>query len=123
MGTHPIFESDFDCLSESHSAMDLTDSRVKNSEKLEICRKFFFAGIAMLPWLWLINGVWFFREAFFKEPFEEQVSIRRYVMYSIIGATVWIAGLTAWNCIYQQRRSMWGELGDNLSAYIPVGIP
>ena len=45
----------------------------------------------------------------------------RYVMLSIIGATIWAAGITAWNCIFQMKRLEWGELGDNLSAYIPTG--
>ena len=45
----------------------------------------------------------------------------RYVMFSIIGATIWIAGITAWNCIFQMNREAWGILGDNLSAYIPTG--
>ena len=57
--------------------MDLNNPNVKNSEKLAICKKNFFIGFAFLPWLWFINGVWFFREAFFKEPFEEQKTIRR----------------------------------------------
>merc|ERR1712127_480623 len=122
MGTHPIFESDFDCLTEK-LGMDLSDPKVKISDKLAIYRKFFFGGFAFLPWLWLVNGVWFFREAYFKEPFDEQIRIRKYVMYSIIGATVWIAGLTAWNCVFQMNRASWGATGDVLSAYIPVGIP
>jgi len=42
-------------------------------------------------------------------------------MLSIIGATIWAAGITAWNCIFQMKRLEWGELGDNLSAYIPTG--
>jgi len=57
--------------------MDLSDPKVKNSDKLAICRKFFFGGFAFLPWLWLVNGVWFFREAYFKEPFDEQIRIRK----------------------------------------------
>lgn len=117
--------------------MDLSSPRVKNEEKLAICKKNFFMGLALLPWLWFINGVWFFREAFFKEPFDQQPMIRRfeilsnsldppyffirYVMLSIIGATIWAAGITAWNCIFQMKRLEWGELGDNLSAYIPTG--
>jgi presenilin enhancer 2 len=36
-------------------------------------------------------------------------------MYSIIGATVWIAGLTAWNCVFQMNRASWGATGDVLS--------
>ena len=64
--------------------MDLSSPRVKNEEKLAICKKNFFMGLALLPWLWFINGVWFFREAFFKEPFDQQPMIRRYQILSNI---------------------------------------
>ena len=62
--------------------MDLSSPRVKNEEKLAICKKNFFMGLALLPWLWFINGVWFFREAFFKEPFDQQPMIRRFEILS-----------------------------------------
>ena len=42
-------------------------------------------------------------------------------MLSIIGATIWIAGVTAWNCVYQMNREAWGIVGEQLSAFIPTG--
>jgi len=33
-------------------------------------------GFALLPFLWLINSVWFFRDAFLAEAFDEQKRIR-----------------------------------------------
>ena len=64
--------------------MDLSSPRVKNEEKLAICKKNFFMGLALLPWLWFINGVWFFREAFFKEPFDQQPMIRRFEITQMV---------------------------------------
>jgi len=36
----------------------------------------FLGGFALLPFLWLINSVWFFRDAFLAEAFDEQKRIR-----------------------------------------------
>lgn len=33
-------------------------------------------GFALLPFLWLVNVVWFFREAFIKPTYAEQLQIR-----------------------------------------------
>ncbi len=38
---------------------------------------FFSGGFAFLPFLWAINSVWFFKEAFVKEQYEQQRQIRR----------------------------------------------
>ena len=37
----------------------------------------FSVGFAFLPFVWLINTVWFFGEAFKKPVYEEQVAIKR----------------------------------------------
>lgn len=36
----------------------------------------FSGGFALLPFLWLVNVVWFFREAFFKPAYTEQLQIK-----------------------------------------------
>ncbi|NXK93686.1 PEN2 secretase, partial [Formicarius rufipectus] len=51
--------------------------RVSNEEKLELCRKYFRGGFLLLPFLWVVNVVWFFREAFVAPPFGEQPQIKR----------------------------------------------
>ncbi|KAJ0066048.1 hypothetical protein NL108_001273, partial [Boleophthalmus pectinirostris] len=33
-------------------------------------------GFALLPFLWLVNVIWFFKEAFLKPSFTEQVQIK-----------------------------------------------
>ncbi|XP_078286406.1 gamma-secretase subunit PEN-2 [Rhinoraja longicauda] len=52
--------------------------RVSNEEKLNLCRKYYLGGFALLPFLWLVNSVWFFREAFTKPQFNEQVQIKKF---------------------------------------------
>ncbi|XP_032082961.1 gamma-secretase subunit PEN-2 [Thamnophis elegans] len=97
--------------------------RVSNEEKLNLCRKYYLGGFALLPFLWLVNVIWFFREAFLAPTYTEQLQIKRYVQRSALGLLFWAIVLTTWSCIFQARRAEWGELGDYLSFTIPLGIP
>ena len=101
--------------------MDLR--KVPDEEKLNLCRKYFYGGFAFLPFLWFINCVWFFRDAFIREQFEEQKTLQKFVIRSAVGAVVWTAGLAAWITIYQINRASWGEIGDKISFIIPLGKP
>lgn len=101
--------------------MDL--QKVPNDEKLKLCRNYFYFGFAFLPFLWLVNTVWFVRDAFFKDEFEEQKELRKYVIRSGIGTCLWTIGIVTWISIYQLNRADWGELGDKLSFLIPLGRP
>ncbi|XP_041470853.1 gamma-secretase subunit PEN-2-like [Lytechinus pictus] len=98
-------------------------SKVSDEEKLSLCRKYFIGGIFALPFLWLVNTVWFFREAFFRSAFEQQKKIRTYVTWSLVGCLVWTTALIAWITVYQVKRAEWGETGDRLSFIIPRGRP
>ncbi|XP_075235777.1 presenilin enhancer, gamma-secretase subunit [Lycorma delicatula] len=100
--------------------MDL--SRMKNDHKLYLCKWYFRAGFAILPFVWLVNAIWFFEEAFRKPPYEEQKDIKKYVTFSGIGATIWIIAIAVWVYTYQTHRAEWGEFGDSLSFIIPTGI-
>ncbi|XP_073511677.1 gamma-secretase subunit PEN-2 [Phyllobates terribilis] len=97
--------------------------RVPNEEKLQLCRKYYLGGFALLPFLWLVNVTWFFKEAFFKPAYTEQPQIQSYVKRSAFGLFVWMAILTTWISIYQTHRASWGATGDYLSFTIPLGIP
>uniref|UniRef100_V5HEH8 Gamma-secretase subunit PEN-2 n=1 Tax=Ixodes ricinus TaxID=34613 RepID=V5HEH8_IXORI len=50
--------------------MDL--AKVKDDEKLRLCRWYYRGGFFILPFLWFVNAVWFFKEAFVRPPFDEQ---------------------------------------------------
>jgi hypothetical protein len=45
-------------------------------ERLNICRKYYLGGFLFLPLLWLINAIWFYKQAFHVEPFVQQAQIR-----------------------------------------------
>ncbi|XP_065172242.1 gamma-secretase subunit pen-2 [Atheta coriaria] len=99
--------------------MDL--SKQTNDKKLHLCRWYFKVGFALLPFVWAVNAVWFFCEAFQKPEYPEQKQIRQYVIYSASGALVWLVGLVTWVIIFQTHRVEWGEFADNISFIIPLG--
>jgi len=101
--------------------MDL--ERLSNEDKLALCKKYFFMGFALLPFMWAVNAVWFLREAFLKPPFAEQRTLRNYVVASGCGAAAWLAAVVAWVWVFTTHRLAWGELGDDLSFVIPKGVP
>lgn len=105
----------------SSAAMNL--ERVSNEEKLNLCRKYYLGGFAFLPFLWLVNIFWFFREAFLAPAYTEQSQIKGYVWRSAVGFLFWVIVLTTWITIFQIYRPRWGALGDYLSFTIPLGTP
>uniref|UniRef100_A0A8C3UAX0 Gamma-secretase subunit PEN-2 n=1 Tax=Catharus ustulatus TaxID=91951 RepID=A0A8C3UAX0_CATUS len=91
--------------------------RVSNEEKLELCRKYYLGGFLLLPFLWLVNVVWF-------SLYLSQVChLSRYVIRSAVGAALWGLGLGVWVGLFQTRRNQWGALGDALSFTQPMGEP
>ncbi|CAG2175445.1 unnamed protein product, partial [Oppiella nova] len=92
---------------------------------LSLCRKYFYIGFLCLPFLWVVNSVWFFRSAFMgaPDPSSDRKPIQRYVIYSMIGSLVWIVALVAWITTFQLKRAEWEATGDYLSFNIPRGIP
>ncbi|RVE52238.1 hypothetical protein evm_003157 [Chilo suppressalis] len=99
--------------------MDL--NRLPNEKKLQLCRWYFKVGCMFLPFVWAVNAIWFFKEAFIKSPFEEQKQIKKYVLMSAGGALVWATALIVWVTIFQLRRASWGATGDALSFIVPLG--
>ena len=102
--------------------MDLSSAKVSDTDKLQLCRKYFYLGFAFLPFLWAINAVWFFKEAFVRKPeFPEQAEIKRMVIMSGIGSVICLTALICWMSVFIHNRAEWGELGDRLSFNIPTG--
>ena len=99
--------------------MDL--SKATDEEKLKLSRKYFYGGFFLLPFLWLVLSVWFFKEAFVKK--NSSATIRRYVGGAMIGVLVWTTALVMWTCVYQTQRPHWGAFGDYISLIAPVGRP
>lgn len=96
--------------------------KVDNEEKLKLCRKYFIGGFLALPFLWFVNVVWFYKYAFINSPFPQQPEIKKYVIRSGVGASIWIMALVAWNVVFQINRAGWGAMGDMISFNIPSGM-
>ncbi|XP_055686727.1 gamma-secretase subunit pen-2 [Lutzomyia longipalpis] len=95
--------------------------RVTNDRKLYLCRWYFRAGFALLPFVWAINTIWFFSEAFRKPAYEEQAQIKKYVTYSALGSFIWLIVIILWVTTFQMHRAEWGEFADRISFIIPLG--
>ncbi|XP_049839877.1 gamma-secretase subunit pen-2 isoform X1 [Schistocerca gregaria] len=80
-------------------------------------------GFAFLPFLWCINAIWFFPEAFKRPEYEEQKPIKKYVILSAIGAIIWTIILVSWIVMFQTHRAEWGATADYMSFIIPTGVP
>lgn len=100
--------------------MDL--GKMKDDQKLSLCRWYYRGGYFLLPFLWVVNAIWFFNEAFRKAAYEEQPQIRSYVIKSAIGAVVWTTVFVAWVTVFQLHRAEWGASADYMSFIIPTGI-
>lgn len=92
--------------------------KVKEEEKVAISRKYFIGGFFFLPLLWIVNAVWFVREAFKKNGNRK---IRKYVMGSMLGTIFWIAIVVLWTTVYQTQRSKWVPFADYISLTLPYG--
>lgn len=89
-------------------------------------------GFAFLPFLWLVNFIWFFKYAFGSSnsllnesgtshsPIKHQ--LKRYVILSGAGSLVWAVGLSVWNIYFQTNRASL-SWGDDLSFILPIGRP
>ncbi|CAF2092930.1 unnamed protein product, partial [Rotaria magnacalcarata] len=54
---------------------------------------------------WIINAIWFYKQAFKVEPYRQQAEIRKYVIRSAIGTFIWIIIIVSWNIIFQLLRT------------------
>lgn len=93
-------------------------NKVKEEERIVICRKYFVGGFFFLPFLWLVNSIWFFKAAFKKNG---NHVLRKYVAGSMLGFIVWLAVITTWICVYLTQRPNWGAFGDYISLNLPYG--
>ena len=92
-------------------------------EKLKICRKYFIIGCFALPFVWFVNVLWFFRDAFLRRNPPPPPKLRTYVGGSMIGFLIWLSVLIIWTCVYQTQRVNWGSAGIKISFVLPSGIP
>uniref|UniRef100_A0ABD2XF47 Gamma-secretase subunit PEN-2 n=1 Tax=Trichogramma kaykai TaxID=54128 RepID=A0ABD2XF47_9HYME len=101
--------------------MDLT--KLPNERKLYLCKWYFYAGFALLPFLWAVNAIWFFKQAFIVPAYEEQKLIKKYVIFSGIGAILSASLYISWIVVFQTQRTHWGEFADSITYLYPAGSP
>ncbi|XP_076325706.1 presenilin enhancer, gamma-secretase subunit isoform X3 [Tachypleus tridentatus] len=53
---------------------------MKDEDKLNLCRWYYKGGFCFLPFLWFLNSVWFFSEAFRRPHFEQQKEIKSFMV-------------------------------------------
>ncbi|VDN04682.1 unnamed protein product [Thelazia callipaeda] len=99
--------------------MDL--KKMSDADKVTLCKRYFYIGFALLPLVWIVNAVWFFKCAFYEKPSLTQKVIRQYVIYSMVGASLWIIVLTVWEIFFQFERAKGLEWTDRISFVFPVG--
>lgn len=79
-------------------------TNIRMDEKLIICRKYYLAGFFVLPLFWLVNFIWYYKDAYQTEPFDEQPEFKRYVVRSGIGFIFWTVLITIWVLYFQTQR-------------------
>lgn len=96
-------------------------NNLSDKERLRICRIYYLAGFLFLPFLWIVNFVWFFRQVFMRKAYPEQAEMKQYLIRSAIGSMVWFVIIVSWNIIFQIHRIEWEAVGDYLTFVIPRG--
>ncbi len=57
--------------------------KLSDKDKLDLCRKYYLAGFFFLPFMWIVNFVWFFSNAFKRNSFAEQAQMKKCNLYII----------------------------------------
>ena len=60
--------------------MNMDSAKVTSEEKVDLCKKYFYVGCLFLPFVWGVNAVWFYKEAFLKPQFPGQSTIKKLVI-------------------------------------------
>ncbi|EGC31256.1 hypothetical protein DICPUDRAFT_40183 [Dictyostelium purpureum] len=83
---------------------------------INIAKKLWFIGFFFLPWVWLINILYFV-------PHRNNLNdkVKWYLKFSLIGFFAYSTIFMAWMGIYLVNRNKWGAFGDNISITIPFG--
>eukprot|EP01117_Protostelium_nocturnum_P009125 TRINITY_DN3268_c0_g1_i2.p2 TRINITY_DN3268_c0_g1~~TRINITY_DN3268_c0_g1_i2.p2 ORF type:complete len:103 (+),score=31.87 TRINITY_DN3268_c0_g1_i2:154-462(+) len=97
------------------------DDNLNIEKQSQIIKKMFLGGFFFLPWLWLINAL-YYREYIAKPGREIPSNVKNYVRWSLVGFCVWSVAFLSWITIFVMNRNQWGAKGDSLSMIVPNGI-
>jgi presenilin enhancer 2 len=84
-------------------------------------------GSLFLPFLWLVNVIWFFKYAFSMncdtdEAEDQRKELKKWVILSGIGTAAWMIILISWNAYFQTYRTSL-DWADSWTYILPVGRP
>lgn len=115
--------------------------KLSSEEHISISKKMFYGGFAFLPFLWLVNFLYFYKTS--QQPNAPKVlkqckelcvkssemwfvsnlySISIDVYFSLAGCVTWFIILTTWYSLFVSKRVAWGEGADRITVVIPKGL-
>jgi len=93
--------------------------KMSNEELVKISRRMYLGGFFLLPWLWMVNYLYFYRLLKTKEDIDPRV--KKYVNNSLIGSILTAIPFIIWFIVFQTQRADWGIVGENLSVVVQRG--
>ena len=92
---------------------------LNEQELLKLTKRYFYYGIPILPFFWLVNFVWIYPFVQKRNP-NNQNEIEKYLKLSLAGSIFWLVALITWTSIYTSQRENW-NITDNLAVYLQKG--
>eukprot|EP01091_Cochliopodium_minus_P017433 TRINITY_DN6829_c0_g1_i1.p1 TRINITY_DN6829_c0_g1~~TRINITY_DN6829_c0_g1_i1.p1 ORF type:complete len:104 (-),score=20.77 TRINITY_DN6829_c0_g1_i1:125-436(-) len=97
------------------------DARKSKKASIHVSQRMLIGGFFFLPWLWLVNAMYFYRQLFAKGD-KKIPQVQRNVRISfILGILFWIP-LIVWYVYFAKNWRNWGTFGENLSFINVKGI-
>ncbi|KAL0081385.1 gamma-secretase aspartyl protease complex, presenilin enhancer-2 subunit [Phycomyces blakesleeanus] len=93
--------------------------KMSNDELITISKKMFYGGFAFLPFLWLVNVMYFFTMC---RKSTAPPALRKYVLMSLAGCILSFIALTTWYAVFVNKRVQWGQSADTITVVIPKGV-
>jgi presenilin enhancer 2 len=98
------------------SAPSKTPAELEAERELMTCRRMYYGGFALLPWLWFVN--WYHFRHYAKLPgTDPRVAV--YAHRSLVGSIVGLACFVAWVVFVQLNWQSWGEFGRSIMIVVP----
>jgi presenilin enhancer 2 len=114
--------------------------KMSSEEHINISKKMFYGGFAFLPFLWLVNFMYFFNTI--RQPnapktlknckcsMNEKKNAKTDelmlnlidVYWSLGGCVIWFIILTTWYGLFVNKRTAWGQGADRITVVIPKGL-
>ncbi|CAO3701344.1 unnamed protein product [Rhizopus stolonifer] len=93
--------------------------KMSSEEQVSISKKMFYGGFAFLPFLWLVNCIYFFNTSRKQDAPKE---LKKYIYLSLSGCIFCFVLLTTWYALFVNKRVSWGKGADRITVVIPKGV-